>query len=219
MADNRSREGKHYADPAILDWVNNVHVRHDTALETAFQAPLQHGMPEIMIGPAEGRFLQVLVGLAGARKVVEVGTLAGYSSICMARGLMPEGRMWSIEKDPAHAEIARKNIYEAGESTQIEVLVGAATDVLPTLEIHRPFDVVFVDADKGNYHFYGQWAADHLRPGGLLVGDNAFLFGNLLEDSETAQSMRAFHQQAAVYFDTTCIPTPDGLLLGVRKST
>jgi caffeoyl-CoA O-methyltransferase len=102
-------------------------------------------------------------------------------------------------------------------ANKVEVLVGAGLQVLPSLERHGPFDAVFIDADKENYDGYGRWAARHLRPGGLLLGDNAYLFGELLADDARAAAMRRFHEEAAAAFDTTCIPTPDGLLLGIRR--
>jgi len=99
----------------------------------------------------------------------------------------------------------------------VTVVEGAGLDVLPSLEKHGPFDAVFIDADKANYDAYGRWAARNLRKGGLLLGDNAFLFGRLLEKSSEAAAMRRFHEEAALLFDTVCIPTPDGLLLGVKR--
>jgi caffeoyl-CoA O-methyltransferase len=215
MADNDSRAGARYHTTEILDYVGRVHAGHDPALRRAFATP--EGVPAIMVGPSEGRLLELLLRLAGARKVVEVGTLIGYSAIRMARALPADGKLWTIEYDPRHAELARDNIAAAGLADRVEVLVGAGADVLPTLDGHGPFDAVFIDADKQSYAIYGRWAAKHLRKGGLLLGDNAFLFGELLEDSERGRAMRAFHEEAAQSFESVCIPTPDGLLLGIRQ--
>jgi caffeoyl-CoA O-methyltransferase len=146
-----------------------------------------------------------------------VGTLAGYSTIHLARGLAPGGHLWSVEYDGHHAEVARGNIEAAGLTDRVTVVQGAGLDVLPTLEEHGPFDAVFIDADKVNYDGYGRWAARNLRPGGLLLGDNAVYFGRLLEDADAAPAMRRFHEEAAAHFDTVCIPTPDGLLLGIKR--
>lgn len=218
MADDSSRSGvAFYADQKILDWLATLHAPHDQGLTAAFDAPAASGIPKIMVGPSEGKLLTLLVRLARAKTIVEVGTLAGYSAIRMAQGLQPGGRIYSIEYDPKHAEIARAAIDRAGMSDRIEVIVGAALDVLPKLSSVAPFDVVFVDADKGNYDHYGRWASEALRPGGLLLGDNAFYFGRLLEESAEAQAMRRFHEQAARAFETVCIPTPDGLLVGIKK--
>ncbi|HEY5926562.1 MAG TPA: O-methyltransferase [Kofleriaceae bacterium] len=215
MADQDSREGKRYQTPAIIKYVNETHAGHDTALAQAFAVP--EGIPAIQVGPSEGKLLFLLLRLAGAKKVVEVGTLVGYSAIHMARALPADGHLYSIEYDAKHADVARKNIEGAGLSDRITVIVGAGVDVLPTLEQHGPFDAVFIDADKQNYDRYGQWAAKHLRKGGLVLGDNAYLFGELLDDSDRGRAMRAFHEHVASTCDSVCLPTPDGLVLGVKR--
>lgn len=217
MADVDSRAGLRYATRELLDWVAAVHAPHDPALARAFDAPSAHGMPAIQLGPSEGKALELLLRLAGARKVVEVGTLAGYSAIRVARALPADGHVHTVEFDPKHARVARENVAAAGLADKITVHEGSGLDVLPRLVRFGPFDAVFIDADKGNYDGYGRWAAENTRPGGLLVGDNAFFFGRLLEDSPEAAAMRRFHEEARAPFDTVCIPTPDGILLGVRR--
>jgi predicted O-methyltransferase YrrM len=217
MADKDSRSGLSYATPEILDWLAKTHAPHDAAAARAFDAPAAHGMPAIQLGASEAKAVALLLRLAGAKKVVEVGTLAGYSALVMARALPPGGHVFTIEFDPKHARVARENIVAAGESARITVLEGAGLDVLPTLDAQGPFDAVFIDADKRNYDGYGRWAAKNTRPGGLLIGDNAFLFGRLLEASEEAAAMRRFHEEAREAFDTVCLPTNDGMLLGVRR--
>jgi caffeoyl-CoA O-methyltransferase len=217
MADNDSRSGTAYFDKLILEWVDGVHHPHDAGLEGAFAAPAIHGMPAIQVGRAEGALLAMLLRLANAKKVVEVGTLAGYSTIHLARAVGPEGHVWSVEYDPKHAAVARDVLRSAGVGDRVTVVEGAGLDMLPTLEPNGPFDAVFIDADKVNYERYGRWAARNLRPGGLLIGDNVFLFGRLLEDGDDAVAMRRFHEDARDEFDTVCIPTPDGLLVGVKR--
>jgi caffeoyl-CoA O-methyltransferase len=215
MADNSSRGGARYTTPELLDYVNRVHASHDAALAQAFTVP--EGIPAIQVGPSEGRLLYLLLCLAGAKKVVEVGTLVGYSAVHMARALGPGGHLWSIEYQPRHAEIARANLAAAGLADRVTVLVGAGRDVLPTLAGEAPFDAVFIDADKDSYEHYGRWALEHLRPGGLVLGDNAYLFGELLSDSDRGRAMRAFHELVAAACDSVCIPTPDGLVLGIKR--
>ena len=215
MADQDSREGKRYQTPAIIKYVNETHAGHDSALAQAFAVP--EGIPAIQVGPSEGRLLYLLLKLAGAKQVVEVGTLVGYSAIHMARALPTDGHLHSIEFDPKHADVARKNIERAGLADRITVHVGAGVDVLPTLEQHGPFDAVFIDADKQNYNRYGEWATKHLRKGGLVLGDNAYLFGELLDDSDRGRAMRAFHEHVAATCESVCLPTPDGLVLGIKK--
>jgi len=217
MADTDSRAGHSYATREILDWLAAVHAPHDAAAARAFDAPDANGMPAIQLGASEAKAVAILLKLAGARKVVEVGTLAGYSALVMARALPADGHLWTIEFDAKHARVARENLAAAGESARVTVLEGAGLDVLPTLDANGPFDAVFIDADKRNYDGYGRWAAKNVRKGGLLVGDNAFLFGRLLEDSPEAAAMRRFHEEARAHFDTVCLPTPDGMLLGVRR--
>ncbi|MGE5185766.1 MAG: O-methyltransferase [Acidobacteriota bacterium] len=215
MADNDSRAGARYATAPILDYTGRVHAAHDAALAQAFAVP--DGIPAIQVGPSEGRLLELLLRLAHARKVVEVGTLVGYSAIRMARALPADGHIWTVEFDPRHAEIARGNIAKAGFASKIDVLVGAGRDVLPTLDKHGPFDAVFIDADKVNYDHYGRWAVANLRSGGLVLGDNAYLFGELMDDSDRGRAMRGFHELVAASCESVCVPTPDGLVLGVKK--
>lgn len=217
MADNDSRAGLIYFTRALLDWTTQTHAAHDAALQYAFDAPAKHGMPAIQLAPSEAKLTELLLKLAGAKKVVELGTLAGYSALRLARALPADGEVHTIEFDPRHAEVARDVIAHAGESKRITVHVGAGLDVLPTLEAKGPFCGIFIDADKENYDAYGRWAAKHLRPGGVLIGDNVFLFSQLLDDSPRAAAMRRFHEEARTHFDTVCIPTPDGLLLGLKR--
>lgn len=217
MADNDSRAGTRYSTPQILEYVDHLHAAHDAGLTAAFDAPATEKMPAIQVGRSEGKLLELLLKLANARKVVEVGTLAGYSAIRMARALPADGKVWSIEFDPRHADVARKAIAVAGQTAKVDVLVGSGLDILPTLDTHGPFDAVFIDADKRNYDGYGRWAAKNLKRGGLLLGDNAYLFGKLLDQDPEAEAMRRFHEEAVKHFDTTCIPTPDGLLLGIKR--
>ena len=215
MADNSSRAGERYASPPILDYVNRVHASHDAALSQAFAVP--EGIPAIQVGPSEGKLLELLLRLAGARKVVEVGTLVGYSAMHMARVLPEGGHLWSVEYEAKHAEVARANLARAGLQDRVSVLVGAGRDILPTLAGNGPFDAVFIDADKVNYDHYGRWAIANLRKGGLVLGDNAYLFGELLEDSDRGRAMRSFHEQVAAACDSVCIPTPDGLVVCIKR--
>jgi caffeoyl-CoA O-methyltransferase len=217
MADKDSRQGQLYGSGEVRSFVERVHAGHDAALAQAYAAPEREGLPAIQVNPSEGRLLELLLKMVGARKVVEVGTLAGYSAIRMGRALPEGGKLWTIELDPKHAEVAKRNLAAAGLSAKVEVCIGSAADVLTTLEKHGPFDAVFVDADKESYDSYGRWAAKHLRKGGLLLGDNAYYFGRLVEQSPAAAAMRRFHEEAAQAFESVCAPTPDGLLIGLKR--
>ena len=216
MADPESRAGARYATPQILEYTARTHHRSDQALQRAFEAPARHGMPEIQLGAAEGRLLEVLLRLVGATKVVEIGTLAGYSALWIARALGPHGRVWTIEANPKHAAVAAEVIAKSGLSGRISIIRDDAVNVLPSLRDSGPFCAVFLDADKGRYDVYGRWATENLRPGGLLIGDNAYLFGRLLDDTEEARGMRRFHEEMAAHYLSVCIPTPDGLAVGVK---
>lgn len=237
MADPSSRQGQRYATPEVLAYVDGLHAAHDGPLAAAFEAPAREGMPPIQVGASEGRLLELLARLIGGRaeriplgwtpgtgsadpqcRAVEVGTLAGYSAIRLARGLGPQGRLWTLENDPRHAAVARAQIAAAGLGDRVEIVEGDAAVRLADVAQHGPFDLVFLDADKGRYDVYGRWAAANLRPGGLLLADNAYFFGRLLDrDDGDAEAMRRFHEEAAARFESVCIPTPDGLLLGVRR--
>ncbi|MGH7536487.1 MAG: O-methyltransferase, partial [Gemmatimonadales bacterium] len=190
---------------------------HDAGLARAFDAPARHGLPPIQVGMSEGKLLTLLLRMAAAKRVVEFGTLAGYSALRMARALPEDGHLWSLELDPRHAEVARENLRAAGFGQRVTVITGPALDALQGLAAQGPFDAVFLDADKGRYDLYGAWAAAHLRPCGLLLVDNAYYFGDLLGDAPDAAAVRRCHEAAAGDFDTVCIPTPDGLLLGIRR--
>jgi caffeoyl-CoA O-methyltransferase len=216
MADKDSRSGQRYNAPEISAFVDRVHAGHDAALERAFAAPGKNAMPEIQVGASEGKLLTLLTRMVSAQKVVEIGTLAGYSALRIARALAPGGKLWSLELDPRHAEVARGNIAAAGLADRVQVLVGPALESLAGLVPHAPFDAVFVDADKSGYLDYARWAHAHLRPGGLLLADNAYLFGQLAADTPNAARMREFHEFVARSFDSVCVPTPDGLVLGLR---
>jgi caffeoyl-CoA O-methyltransferase len=217
MADPTSRTGTRYVDPELLAFVERVHVPHDPALQRAFDAPAAQGMPQIQVAPSEGKLLGLLLRLIGARKVVELGTLAGYSAIHIARALPPDGKLYTIEIDPRHAEIARANIAAAGLAERVEVRLGAGLEVLAQLDALAPFDAVFLDADKEGYPDYAAWAAKKLRSGGLLLADNSYFFGQLLADTPAARAMRRFHESLAPDFDSVCIPTPDGLVLARKR--
>ncbi len=215
MADQDSRSGKTYTTQTIVDFVDHTHVPHDAALARAFTVP--DGIPSIMVGPSDGKLLYLLLRLIDAKKVVEVGTLIGYSAIQMARALPLDGQLWSIEYEARHAEVARANIAAAGLSDRVTVVVGAGNDMLPTLTQHGPFDAVFLDADKAGYDGYGAWAMTNLRKGGLILGDNSYLFGRLMNDDDEARAMRAFHERVARECDSVCVPTPDGLVVGIKR--
>ncbi|MFC7789872.1 O-methyltransferase [Microbacterium sp. MAHUQ-60] len=155
---------------AADDFLAETLVGHDPALDAALAAQRAAGMPEIEVAPVAGKLLNLLVRIAGARRVLEIGTLGGYSTIWMARGVGDAGRVVSIEAEAAHAEVARRSIDAAGVGERVDIRVGRAVDVLPTLV--GGFDVVFIDADKESNTIYLDWAAKLGHPGTVVIVDN-----------------------------------------------
>ena len=216
MGDQDSRAGVSYSTKAISAYCDRVHAPQESARLSAFDAPSIHNMPEIMVGQSEAQFLSLLVRLTKAEKIVEVGTLAGYSAISMAQSLGKNGHLWTIENEQKHAEIARTHIEKAGLSDRITVICADGLEGLSTIISQGPFDMVFLDADKERYDQYQAWAEQHLKIGGLLLADNAYYFGHLLDETEDAAAVRRMHERTNQRFASVCIPTPDGLMMGMK---
>ncbi len=159
----------------------------DPVLEAALDASAAAGLPAIAVAANQGKLLMLLAQTLGARRILEVGTLGGYSTIWLARALPADGRLISLELDPKHAEVARANLQRAGLSAIAEVRVGRGIDSLPTLEAEGagPFDLVFIDADKPSNPDYFAWALKLTRPGGLIVVDNVAR-GGAVADPDSA---------------------------------
>jgi predicted O-methyltransferase YrrM len=196
--------------------------RNDDALLAELkQAARAAGLPPIWIAPEQASFLQILLRLARARDVVEVGTLAGYSAIWLARALPADGRLVTIEKLPAHARFAREWIARSDVAARIEVREGDAAEVLRTLP-DASADAVFLDADKRGYPLYLRAALRILRPGGLLLADNAFAFGQLLDErprDPEVGDVRAFNDLVArePELQGVIVPLGDGVWVAVRR--
>jgi len=203
------------------EYVNELFAREDDMLRYVRQQTAAHGIPQINLEANEAKLLQLLVRLCGARRVVEVGTLAGYSGICIARALPADGQLITIEVSGVHAGVARAHFERAGLADRVTVLQGAGIEVLPKLAADGPYDLMFIDADKGNYHNYLEWAADNLRLGGVVVADNAFWQGNIFNpQTDDDQAMVEFNRRLAEHpqFDSTIIEVGDGIALGVKLS-
>ena len=174
----------------------------DPALDDALRATAASGLPQIQVAPNQGKLLNLLAQAVDARSILEIGTLGGYSTIWLARALPPGGRLVTLEVDPKHADIARSNLERAGLSGVVDVRVGRALDVLPTLESggQAPFDFVFIDADKPSTADYFTWAVKLSRRGGLIVVDNVVRHGTVLDpdsDDANVQGMRHFNDVLA----------------------
>ncbi len=192
----------------------------DAALQQILTAIPARGLPAITIKPEEGHFLQFLVRANGARRVVEIGTLGGYSGTWLARGLAAGGQLITLEMEPRHAEVARDHFALAGVSDKVDLRVGDAHALLPGLAAEGPFDFCFIDAEKSGYDAYLDWALANVRPGGVIAAHNAFRGGSLLDDSDQsdeASYMRAFNARFArePRLLATIFPAGDGTLVGV----
>ncbi|OBI87800.1 O-methyltransferase [Mycobacterium sp. 1245805.9] len=171
-------------------FLDNTLVAEEPALAAALQASDAAGLPQIAVSAQQGKFLSLLAGAIQARRVLEIGTLGGFSTIWLARGVGPQGRVVTLEYEPKHAEVARANLQRAGVADRVEVIVGAALDTLPTLT-GGPFDLVFIDADKENYAAYLDWAVRLARPGSVLVLDNVVREGGILDPDCDDERVRA----------------------------
>jgi predicted O-methyltransferase YrrM len=183
---------------AVDEYITDHLVPADAALDAALQATTQAGMPDIGVAPTHGKLLHLLARLRGARAILEIGTLAGYSTIWLARALPPGGRLVTLEADPRHAEVARANLDRAGLADVVELRLGPALDTLP--ELAGPFDLVFIDADKLNNPNYVRWALRLTRPGSAIVVDNVVRGGSVLEkdrDDPGVQGTRSLYETIA----------------------
>ncbi len=215
---------------AVDDYITQLLVQPDAALDEAVAATAAAGMPPIAVSAPQGKLLALLARIAGAHQVLEMGTLGGYSTIWLARALPAGGRLISLELDPRHAEIARANLAGAGVESTVEVRVGAALDTLPQLveEGAGPFDLIFIDADKANIPEYVNWSLQLSKPGTVLVVDNVVRDGALLDESGSKPEVvgvRRLHEQlasdrrvAATTIQTVGSKGYDGFTLAVVNS-
>jgi len=199
---------------AVDSYISDLLVRPDEALEAALEGSEAAGLPAIQVAANQGKLLHLLARLQGARSILEVGTLGGYSTIWLARALPPGGRLITLELEPRHAEVARANIARAGLAERVEVRVGPASESLPRLtqEGVEPFDLVFIDADKEGYPDYLGWALRLTRPGSLIVADNVVRGGALIDPDSSdprVQAVRRFIELVAAEpcLDATVIQT------------
>ncbi len=188
---------------AVDAYFDETIVGRDSVLEAALRANSAAGLPSIDVSAAQGKMLTLLARMAGARMALEIGTLGGTSTICIARALPPKGRLLTIEAVDRHANVARSNIERAGLADRVEVRVGAALDVLPAIEAEGlgPFDFVFIDADKSNNANYLRWALRLSRPGTAIVVDNVVRDGRIADasakDPDVTGTRRMFEMMAS----------------------
>ena len=207
----------------------NVLLEEDDTLSQTLRASTQAGLPEINVTPPQGKFLMLLAQIRGATAVLEIGTLGGYSTIWLARGIQPGGRVVTLEVEPASAEVARANVERAGCSELVDIRVAPALETLPQLaaEGAGPFDLVFIDADKANSGNYLHWALELTRPGSVIVCDNVIRHGQILDAESADEDVRGTRAALELAgsdgrLDATALQTVgakgwDGFLLCVVK--
>ncbi|HKA23523.1 MAG TPA: O-methyltransferase [Candidatus Eisenbacteria bacterium] len=187
---------------AVDHYLNETLVAEDDALAAAVKDSERAGLPSIQVAPNQGKLLHLLARTMGARQVLEIGTLGGYSTIWLARALPEGGRVITLEAEPKHAEVARANFARAGLSNVIELRLGRALDTLPKIEAERlgPFDLFFIDADKPSIPEYFDWALRLSRPGSLILVDNVVRKGAVADPSSNdpnVQGVRRFNERVA----------------------
>lgn len=218
-------------DPALSRYAEDLFKPIDAVLADIRIRSKEAGLPEIQVGAMDGRHLQVLSLMIGASKAVEIGTLGGYSGVCIARGMRPGGLLHTFEKNETHAAIAKSNLERALSQAEIKVEtrvhVGAALEMLPQIENDGPFDLVFIDADKPNYPNYLDWAFKNLRVGGVVIADNTFAWGQVHRTSELSGndkmmvgSLHEYNCRVAGHpkLCGTILPTAEGLTVAVKVS-
>jgi predicted O-methyltransferase YrrM len=211
----------------VDDYIVSNLIPHDAVLEAVLKANRDARLPQIDVSPAQGKFLNLLVRISNARLVLEIGTLGGYSSIWMARGLPHGGRLVTLEAELLHATVARENVALAGLSDRVEVRLGRAIDTLPQLygEGLYPFDLIFIDADKPSNAAYIDWAMRLSRPGTVIVVDNVIRNGEVTDrlssnasvrgSREAFETMGGTHRLSATALQTVGAKGYDGFAIGI----
>ncbi|MFL5740105.1 MAG: O-methyltransferase [Flavisolibacter sp.] len=218
-------------DPKIFqqvdEYISSLVASEDEVLKETVRSLDREGMPQISVSPSQGKFLQLMVTLCQAKRVLELGTLGGYSTIWMARALPDNGKLISVEADPHHAAVAKKNIERAGLSSKVEIRIGKAIDHLSLMieNKERPFDLIFIDADKPPYAEYFQKSILLSRPGTLIICDNVIREGKVLDqqsEDPNVQGAKRFNQTlsetssvTACIIQTVGAKEHDGMALAV----
>ena len=227
MADATSPQNKGFGqgDPKISAWAEAVFNPEDAVLREIRARSIGAGLPAIAVGRFDGLHLEVLARACKAKVAVEIGTLGGYSGVCLLRGMPPGGVLHTFEIAEKNAAVARESFQKAGFEGRAVVHVGPALDNLDKLDPKLQIDLVFIDADKPAYPAYLDWAAERLAVGGVVLGDNAFGWGGVADLSAvradkhaSIEALRQFNQRLATSgrFRATMLPTEEGLAMGVK---
>ncbi|MCL2385878.1 MAG: O-methyltransferase [Alphaproteobacteria bacterium] len=187
---------------AVDHYIDGLLIPADPALEAALDDSKNVGLPSIQVTPAQGKFLHLLARIQGARKILELGTLGGYSTIWLARSLPKDGGLITVEYEPKHAEVARQNILRAGLEALVDIRIGAALEALPKIiaEGAGPFDLIFIDADKKNIPAYFEFALKLSKPGSVIIVDNVVRDGKVIDAATSnpdIQGVRLFNEKLA----------------------
>jgi caffeoyl-CoA O-methyltransferase len=208
----------------LAAWAERVFKPEDAVLAEIRERSVREGLPAIQVGRFDGLHLEVLARACAAKSAVEIGTLGGYSGVCLLRGMAPGGMLHTFELEEKNARVAAESFRRAGFESRVRIYVGPAATNLETIVDKGPFDLVFIDADKTGYPAYLEWAGRHLRIGGVVLGDNAFGWGGVAdpafagENPDSIRGLRAFNESLAGSgrFRATMIPTEEGLAMGVK---
>ena len=210
----------------VDDYFSQTLLKPDATLEAALARNAEAGLPPIDVAANQGKLLYLLARMMNAARILEIGTLGGYSTLWLARALPENGRIVTLEFSPQHAQVARENFAEAGVTEKIELLVGPALESLPTLQ--GPFDMIFIDADKRNNPHYLQWALKLARVGSVIIGDNVVRGGRILDAQsadENVQGLRRYLRDVgdSPHLTATALQTVgskgwDGLQLAIVES-
>jgi predicted O-methyltransferase YrrM len=215
---------------AVDQYITTNLIPADQLLTEALEANTRAGLPSIDVSPTQGKFLHLLARMQGAKRILEIGTLGGYSTIWLAKALPPDGILVTLELDPKHAEVAAQNIHRAGLSSLVDIRVGPAIESLTRLvaENSAPFDLIFLDADKPNNPVYLDWAIRLSRAGTVIIGDNVIREGAIVNPDDTNPSVigtRLFIEKIGNHprLDATAIQTVgtkgyDGFALAIVKA-
>ncbi|HZY37036.1 MAG TPA: O-methyltransferase [Mucilaginibacter sp.] len=212
---------------AVDQYIAKLLGQEDKALRSAVKRIKKAGIPPMSISANQGKFLQVLAKMAGAKKILEIGTCGGYSTIWLARALPADGHLTTLEIDQAYADIARGNIIKAGLDTMVDIKVGKAIALLQAIdeEDKGPFDMIFIDADKPPYPEYFEWAVKLSRPGTVIVADNVVREGKILDEKhpdDKVQGVQRLNKMLAGYdkvtatiIQTVGVKDHDGMVIAV----
>ena len=214
---------------SVDQYISQLFHDEDDCLKATEQSIIESGIPQISISPNQGKFLQILAKLCNAKKILEMGTLGGYSTIWMARALPENGKLVTLEIDKKHADVAQQNFNRCGLASKIEIRLGKAIDILPQLKTEGvgPFDMIFIDADKPPYTEYFKWALQLSRPGTLIIADNVIREGKVLlkeDPDEMVTGVKRFNKflsqcndVTATIFQTVGAKEHDGMALAIVK--